>query len=178
VRRRGKDQWRDTHGAQVVRARAISTAADQTTVKTLVLTRSDFPAGWKPVTDSAAAPDNSFEDLTGITHDYTAKKESTEFEKGDQMVDTSAAIVRPGENLGDDAAMLRSPLFAKNLEAVWRETLKQEIPNGSVESVPHTPLQVTKYGQYSIGHRLVTRFRAEGFGADAYFDVVWLAKGR
>jgi hypothetical protein len=153
-----------------------STAGDKVMARKLILTKADLPAGWKPAKDVVAPI--SLGEISGPAHARTATAAGKGFEKGTQAVASGAEIVRPGEDLAEDAALLRSPEFRRTLKTEFGKAMAEGNPVGSRGPVTVKPLQIAKYGQYSIGYRVTTKITMQGFGVEVYMDLVWLAGGR
>jgi hypothetical protein len=153
----------------------INTAGDRAMARKLILTKADLPAGWKPAKDELAPI--SLGEISGLSHTFTAMAAGKGFEKGTQVVASGAEIVRTGEDLAEDAVLLRSPEFRRTLKTEFEKAMAGD-PGGSHGPMTVTPLQIAKYGQYSIGYRAATKITMEGFGIKVYMDLVWLAAGR
>jgi hypothetical protein len=153
-----------------------STAGDRATAQKLLLTKSDLPAGWKIAKDDLAPI--SLEGMSGSPLTFTATVPGKGFEKGTQAVASGAQIVRPGDDLAEYAAFLRTPEFRRTLKHEFGKAMAEGNPGGGRGPVSVKPLQIGKYGQYSIGYRAATKITTQGFGIRVYMDMVWLAAGR
>ncbi|HEU5157406.1 MAG TPA: hypothetical protein VFU43_10450 [Streptosporangiaceae bacterium] len=154
----------------------VSTGDDRATAQRLVLTKADFPAGWKPVRFGGAPI--SLEDVSGTTHAFTAKVTGKAFGKGSQVAGSGASIVRPGEDLALDAAAFRSPEFTRTLKNELGKAIIEGNPGAGRGAVTVKKLPIAEYGQYSIGYRITAKMTMRGIGIAVYEDWVWLASGR
>lgn len=154
----------------------ISTAGDRATAQKLILTKTDLPVGWK-IAKGDLAP-ISLKEMSDTRRAYTATVPGKGFEKGLQGVASGAQILAPGEDLAAEAAFVRSPTFKRALKHEFGKAVAEGNPESARGPVTVKPLQIAKYGQYSIGYRVTTKITAQGFGIRIYMDIVWLAAGR
>jgi hypothetical protein len=153
-----------------------SAVDDQTAVRRLVLTKADLPAGWKiDASEDTSLPSG---DITGTSHKDAAEATGKSFEKGSLAVGSSAEIVKPDDDLTMDAAMLGSSGFARTLKSEFGKAMAEGNTGATTSSASVKPLQIAKYGQYSIGYRVTSKITSEGIGIKVYMDWVWLANER
>jgi hypothetical protein len=156
---------------------AVNVAADTAMARTLLLVSADFPTGWK----SRAAEKGGVgmpDVASSIPHAVTANIHSPSFTLGDAEASSTAKIVKPGEDFTADGALLGNSQFATTLKNMLAKAVVKANPGAFLQSITVEPLQIARYGDFSIGYRTMRRLNVKGVTVNAYADSVWLGKGR
>jgi hypothetical protein len=166
-----------------------ATAADRAKAEKLVLVAADFPAGWT-ATPSTPAPD---EDAQGKALAKCAGAvdpdiaESVEVDgpdvgKENAAVSSNVTFVKTTEYAQTDLAAITGSKIEKCVEDFAKQALNDELEStesgAKLESVQFDRITTTKYGDATVGFRLVATISAAGQKITAYQDLIFILKGR
>jgi hypothetical protein len=162
----------------------VSAAADKATARLLVLRSSDLPDGWRATPYRERLEDKIADDELAAcvgrpkSDSYaTADVNSPDFSMGDAAVGSEAQVVRTVSDFKADVAAVTGPSFVPCLKDGFSK-LARQYPGVSLKAIAIEPLQVARYGDFSMGFRVTLRTTIQGRPVRQYIDQVLLGKGR
>lgn len=160
-------------------------ASDAARVEKLVLLTEDFPAGWKG-TQAPPSDDTSDEEINrcmGLSgkEAETAHKSGDDFSKGtgeSAQASTEAATVKDDATYRKDLAAIQSAKLGECLEEAFKKEMASSSQAGVTPSFEQSELKVTKYGDSTVGRRLIITVKSSGGTSKFYIDIVFMGKNR
>jgi hypothetical protein len=164
-------------------------AADRAKAEKLVLIQTDFPAGW---TATPPTPDPN-EDAQGkelaacagaVDPDVaeSAEVDGPDVEKDNASVSSNATFVKTAAYAQTDLAAITGSKIEKCVEDFAKKALNEELASdesgAQLVSVRFDRITVTKYGDATVGFRLIATISAGGQSIAAYQDLIFILKGR
>ena len=162
-----------------------ASGADLESAKKLVLLPADFPAGWtsEPAEQSDDADDEAasdeFEDCLGVGGDDSGAADwsGDDFSMDSSEAGSSASVVRDEATYQDDIEVIRGPLLPTCLEDMFTRLLTDQVGTAPT-AVDVAPLEVTEYGDVTVGFRVTITVSARGETLTFYADLVLMGKDR
>jgi hypothetical protein len=163
----------------------VSAAADKATARTLLLRSSDLPDGWRATPYRKGLDEKLADDkLAACTgrpkpDTYaTADIYSPVFVMGNAEASSEALLVRTVEDFQADATAVAGPKFFRCVKDILSKFIFRQSQGVSVKSIVIEPIQVARYGEFSMGFRTTVKATSQGRSRTFYLDTVLLGKGR
>jgi hypothetical protein len=161
---------------------AAPSASDAARVAKLVLATDDFPAGWKGT--PAPAGDNSDEEINrcaGLSGKdaETAHNSGDDFSNGgNAQASAEAATVKDDATYRRDLEAVKSSKMGECLEQAFKKEMQGASGTGVEPSFEQSELSVPKYGDQTVGRRLVITVKSSSGTSKFYIDIVFMGKTR
>ena len=159
--------------------------ADTATARTIVLQQADMPAGWRGAahSDDPAERARSRElSLCLGRPDPEASRSAIvygpDLTMGQTQVSSIATVLRAVEDAQADLAAVRGPKYGECVVAAFRDSLRRQAPDASVEAVASEPLPVEPFGDGSVGVRLTANLVYPDRTDRLFADLVYISKNR
>ena len=164
-------------------------AADEAKAAKLVLVQADFPAGWSASPPSpdpeGEAQDKKLAACVGAVDpdvSESAEVDGPDVSKDNATVSTTATYVKTTEFAQSDLAAITGPKLESCIKDFGGDALKSAFEESgasvTLKSIEIDPLTTQKYGDATVGRRIIATLAAEGQEIKVYFDLVFLLKGR
>lgn len=164
---------------------AAGRAGDTARARTIVLQQADMPAGWRgvPHTETPLETERarSISLCLGRPDPDTfrsARVYGPDLTLGQTQVSSIATILNTAEDGQADLAAVRGPKYGQCLAPAFRDDLRRQATDASVENVGTEPLEVESFGDGSVGIRLTAELVYADRTDRLFADLVYISKDR